>query len=77
MCVVVEDGAPVLRPNVRPLPINFARVVVFKEDSKKLFIGDFLWVIRYFNGFRVSRLAGAYICIRRKTRVAARISNAR
>src|SRR5271170_7788115 len=42
--VMKENRGAVLRPVIRPLPVELSRVVALEEDGKQLAIGNLVWV---------------------------------
>jgi hypothetical protein len=56
----IEDGRPVLRAYVMPLPVEFSRIVRHAEEHlQQLSVRDLPRVVRHLHRFRVSGLPGA------------------
>lgn len=55
--VANEDRRAVLRATVAELPVRDQWVDVAPKDIQQLFVADLAWIIKNFDGFRVTRAA--------------------
>ena len=62
---MVKDYRPVLRSDIRPLPIHSCRIVIGPENIKQFLIPDLGWIELDLHGFGVTSFICANIFVRR------------
>ena len=73
----IKDGAPVLRANIRPLPVAGGGVVVVPKDGEQLIVGDLLRIVSDPHRFRMAGLIGANVAVGRVFGVPAGVAHFR
>src|SRR3972149_3091766 len=74
---VIEHRGPVLRPEVRPLPVQGRGVVIFKKHSQELFVRDLGGIELHLQGFGVPGFSRAHVFIGRFLERSARVADRR
>ena len=61
--IMIKDGAPVLRPDIRSLLVQTGWVMNLEKNFQEFIVGDFGGLVNDLHTFRVARFTGANLLI--------------